>query len=82
MERQHRRSGRFWQLDPDNPVYTEARRLAAEDARRRADAYASALGLGIGAVEWLAEPGLRREPADAVNLETAAVAGARWPAPT
>lgn len=52
-------SGPSWQLDPANPVHTEARRLAAEDARRRADVYAAALGLRITGVAWVAEPELR-----------------------
>jgi uncharacterized protein YggE len=52
-------SGPDWQLDPANAASAEARRLAAEDARRRGDGYASALGLRITAVAWVAEPGLR-----------------------
>lgn len=53
-------SGPFWQLDLTSSVYREARRLAAQDARRRGDDYAEALGLGITAVVWVAEPGLRK----------------------
>jgi uncharacterized protein YggE len=52
--------GPHWVLDADNPVYEEARRRAAADARVRADAYAGALGLRVTAVAWVAEPGLRR----------------------
>jgi uncharacterized protein YggE len=52
-------SGPTWQLDPTNPVHTDARRLAAEDARRRADGYAAALGLRVTGVAWVAEPELR-----------------------
>jgi uncharacterized protein YggE len=52
-------SGPYWHLDTDNSVHAEARRLAAEDARRRADTYASALGLRITGIAWIAEPGLR-----------------------
>jgi uncharacterized protein len=52
-------SGPDWQLDPTNPVHGEARRLAAEDARRRADDYAAALGLRVAAVAWIAEPGVQ-----------------------
>jgi uncharacterized protein YggE len=51
-------SGPDWQLDPTNSVHGEARRLAAEDARRRADDYAAALGLRVTSVAWIAEPGL------------------------
>ena len=36
------------------------RGLAAADARRRADAYAAALGLRVTGIAWVAEPGLRR----------------------
>jgi uncharacterized protein YggE len=53
-------SGPYWQLDADNAVHGEARRLAAEDARRRADDYAAALGLKVARVAWVAEPGLRQ----------------------
>jgi len=53
-------SGPFWQLDATSPVHGEARRLAAEDARRRGHDYAEALGLGITAIVWVAEPGLRK----------------------
>ena len=53
--------GPEWQLDRTNPIHDELRRAAAEDARRRADAYASALGLGLGTVAWVAEPGLRQQ---------------------
>jgi uncharacterized protein YggE len=52
-------SGPAWRLDDRNPAHREARRLAAEDARRRAEDYAGALGLGIRDVAWISEPGLR-----------------------
>jgi hypothetical protein len=52
-------SGPDWQLDPTNPVHAAARRLAAEDARSRAETYVDALGLRITGVAWVAEPGLR-----------------------
>ena len=52
-------SGPSWQLDPGNAAHREARRLAAEDARRRADDYAEALGLIVEEVVWISEPGLR-----------------------
>jgi uncharacterized protein YggE len=56
--------GPTWQLDTDNAAHTEARRAAAEDARRRADAYAGALGLQVVGVAWVAEPGLRQGAGD------------------
>ncbi|HET6834798.1 MAG TPA: SIMPL domain-containing protein [Acidimicrobiales bacterium] len=54
--------GPQWSLAPSNPAYDQARRAAAEDARRRAGAYATPLGLSLGAVTWVAEPGLRGGP--------------------
>jgi len=51
--------GPRWSMAPSNPAYDQARRAAAEDARRRAEAYATALGLSLGPVAWVAEPGLR-----------------------
>jgi uncharacterized protein YggE len=44
----------------DNPARTEAYRQAAADARRKAEAYVTALGARLGAVASLAEPGLGR----------------------
>ena len=52
-------SGPAWALDPEHVAYDEARQRAAVDARRRADAYAAALGLTITGVAWVSEPGLR-----------------------
>ena len=72
--------GPEWQLDPTNPVHGEVRRLAAADARTRADAYAAALGLRVTGIAWVAEPGLRQGPADSVGfapmMARAAFAGA------
>jgi len=59
-------TGPTWSLDPDNGAYSEARRLAAIDAHHRAEDYAQSLGLTIGKVAWIAEPGLRSpRPTDA-----------------
>lgn len=52
-------SGPRWELGPNNLAYREARRSASEDARHRAEDYASALGLGVDGVSWISEPGLR-----------------------
>lgn len=52
-------TGPWWELDASHPARHEARRRAAEDARRRADAYAEALGLTVGKVAWVSEPGVR-----------------------
>ena len=52
-------AGPYWQLNRDNAAHREARRLAAADARRRAEDYATALALEVERVLWVAEPGLR-----------------------
>ena len=52
-------AGPYWRLDLDNAAHAEARRLAAEDARSRAETYAGSLGLRITGIAWVAEPGLR-----------------------
>lgn len=48
-------AGPFWQVDADNPVALGLLRAAAVDARRRAEAYADALGLRLGEVETISE---------------------------
>ena len=53
-------TGPRWSLQPGNPAHEAARAAAAEDARRRAESYARALGLTLGPVAWVAESGLRR----------------------
>jgi uncharacterized protein len=53
-------TGPTWYVDPTNPAHDDARQQAAADARRRADAYAAALGLRVAGPAWVAEPGLRR----------------------
>ena len=47
--------GPWWRLAEDNPARLEACRLAAAEAARRAEAYATELGLRLGAVEHVAE---------------------------
>ena len=74
-------SGPNWQIDADNPAYMLARRAAAQDARTRAQDYAEALGLELGTVRWVAEPGLRRgEYAGPVGGPVAYAAAAMSPA--
>ena len=48
--------GPVWRVAHDNPGHAEARRHAVLDARTRAEAYAAALGLRLGAVSSAAEP--------------------------
>lgn len=52
-------AGPSWELDTSNDAYRQARIDAAEDARKRAAAYARGLGVGVGPVVWVSEPGLR-----------------------
>jgi uncharacterized protein YggE len=61
--------GPQWSMAPTNPAYDQARAAAAQDARRRAQSYAAALGLSVGPVAWVAEPGLRRDPGPPVPFE-------------
>ncbi|MFO7281052.1 MAG: SIMPL domain-containing protein [Thermoanaerobacterales bacterium] len=71
--------GPDWQMAPTNPAFDQARRAAAEDARHRAESYAEALGLQLGPVAWVAEPGMRDggdAPVAASRIEPTAVAGA------
>ncbi len=48
--------GPDWRLALDNPAFVEAAAQAAEDARRKAVAYATALGARLGTVERVSEP--------------------------
>ena len=54
--------GPRWRFKPDNPARAEACRQAAADARRKAEAYAGALGLRLGDVLKVAEPGTDQDP--------------------
>jgi hypothetical protein len=54
--------GPFWSIAPDNPAHDEARGAAAADARRRAEAYATALGARLGAIQEITEPGITPKP--------------------
>ena len=51
-------AGPRWRVANDNPAHTESRKAAIADARRRADAYAEALGVRLGAVAEVSEPGV------------------------
>lgn len=70
-------SGPNWRLEESNPAHRDARRTAAEDARRRAEDYAGALGLALGPVAWVSEPGLRGggEASGRIGVALAAQAG-------
>jgi len=49
--------GPRWEIRPENPAHDEARRRAMEDAHRRADTYAQAVGLSLGDVLEIVEVG-------------------------
>ncbi len=48
-------AGPWWSVDPDNPAHDLARTAAASDAGRRAAAYATGLGIGVGGPQWVSE---------------------------
>jgi uncharacterized protein YggE len=52
-------SGLTWEIDRGHEAFGEARQAAGRDARERAEQYAAALGVTLGGVAWIAEPGLR-----------------------
>ncbi|HWC70103.1 MAG TPA: SIMPL domain-containing protein, partial [Actinomycetota bacterium] len=47
--------GPVWWIAPDNPARIEACKRAAAEARRKAEAYAEALGMRLGAVSEIRE---------------------------
>jgi uncharacterized protein YggE len=51
--------GPYWRVSPDHPARLEACRKAAADARAKAQAYADALGVTLGEIIRVAEPGSR-----------------------
>jgi uncharacterized protein YggE len=54
--------GPSWWIAPDNPARIEACRRAAMEAKRKAEAYADALGLDLGAVAEVREPQVTSSP--------------------
>jgi uncharacterized protein YggE len=55
-------NGPAWTIAPDNPAHAAACREAALDARRRAEAYADALGARVGAIVAVRDPGTGPPP--------------------
>jgi len=55
-------SGPVWWIAPDNPARIEACRAAAAEAKRKAQAYAEALGLRLGTVAEIKEPPMGMGP--------------------
>jgi uncharacterized protein YggE len=70
---QARIDGPWWKVAPDNPARAEACRQAAADARRKADAYASALGVRLGSVLLVSEPRVGVGPQGKVEFAQLAV---------
>jgi uncharacterized protein YggE len=77
-------AGPWWTVARDNPARLDACREAALDARRKAGAYAEALGARLGAIVAVREPGTRvgwPEPrGDTVRFSLAAPTAAAPPA--
>jgi uncharacterized protein YggE len=71
---QARIEGPWWKVAPDNPARAEACRQAAADARRKADAYASALGVRLGSVLLVTEPRVGVGPQGKVEFAQMAAA--------
>jgi uncharacterized protein YggE len=55
-------NGPSWTIALDNPARIAACREAALDARRRAEAYANALGVRVGALVAVRDPGTGPQP--------------------
>lgn len=70
--------GPRWLISLDNPLRLEAARLAAADARRKAEAYCDGVGARLGALTRLAEPG---EQGHHVGFAVAARAARHDPMP-
>jgi uncharacterized protein YggE len=66
--------GPGWRVAHDNPGHADARRLAAADARQKAEEYAGALGGRVGAIASVDEPETKPASASAgpVMLRAAA----------
>ncbi len=60
--------GPAWRLRLDHPVLAEVQTAAAVEARERAERYAAGLGVRVGRVDWIAEPGLRQPAGGGVGL--------------
>ena len=76
-------AGPWWSVDPDNPAHDLARTAAASDAHRRADAYATGLGIRVGGPRWVSEfaapTGPAPYPAAQMTFARAAGSGAEEP---
>jgi uncharacterized protein len=66
-------NGPSWTIALDNPARIAACREAALDARRRAEAYADALGVRVGALAAVRDPGTSAPPPHRGPLSFAAI---------
>jgi len=64
--------GPHWYVTPSNPARLEAAKLAAADARHRAQAYAEGAGAGLGALVRLVEPAMMPGPTSVSRRASAA----------
>ena len=72
--------GPWWRIRLENPARTEACRQAVADARRKAEAYATALGMRLGAVVSVVEPGTDQQPrGDAAPMRARTLTAAAAP---
>ena len=76
VDRGARVDGPAWTIAPDNPARLDACREAALDARRRAEAYAEALGARLGAIVAVRDPGTGPPQPPSPRLMRMAVADA------
>jgi len=65
-------SGPWWVLTPDHPSRIEVCSAATQDARTRAEAYARGVGLGLGDVVEIREPGTGHRPGGGMDPFTIA----------
>jgi uncharacterized protein YggE len=67
--------GPDWIVDEGNEAFDRVRTLAAQDAHRRASTYVAGLGVALGPLRWVAEPGLRIAGGEAPMVRMAMAAG-------
>lgn len=73
--------GPYWRVSPDHPARLEACGKAAERARAKAEAYASALGHRLGEIVRVAEPGARTIEPTSFEVAAEPMSGASPRAP-
>jgi uncharacterized protein YggE len=71
--------GPRWQIALENPARVDACRAASADARRKAEAYATALGARVGVVLSVTEPGVGGRSFDTYDMQVSAAMAAPPP---